>query len=374
MRRNEKLLRLASVLEICDEHDLTDDCVFMYCCKCVNDLADISIEAVQRQLDKPEIRSCRIPLVIDFEQMTDPDYWLKSKLFCEALSERSEPLRQKILQLVDMLQMLQMKILQVDAEYAEQVFKRMAARLKKSTNTLDYKKWKVQHPNPTMEQLERQQVQLTADMLIAGILEYDEDASGDEIAEVKLELVRRGLRHGQQLPENFIEECAKLKRYSYWNGKHMFMINYHEIYIYLFSHCFEKFTEKQRIVLYEYDVQLRMIHEDMMRLMPELAEYLHTSMPHQSCTSWEEHHEALFRFVHPSLSGEREWEIHDEVKRLVRRQGIQEICSYLLEMQIRGDIYLPQMPSMAYAELVRMGMPKTDGYSEKYFSKHYRRN
>ena len=65
MRRNEKLLRLASVLEICDEHDLTDDCVFMYCCKCVNDLADISIEAVQRQLDKPEIRSCRIPLVID---------------------------------------------------------------------------------------------------------------------------------------------------------------------------------------------------------------------------------------------------------------------------------------------------------------------
>ena len=89
MRRNEKLLRLASVLEICDEHDLTDDCVFMYCCKCVNDLADRGIEAVQRQLDKPEIRSCRIPLVIDFEKMTNPDYWLKSKLFCEALSERS---------------------------------------------------------------------------------------------------------------------------------------------------------------------------------------------------------------------------------------------------------------------------------------------
>ena len=106
MRRNEKLLRLASVLEICDEHDLTDDCVFMYCCKCVNDLADRGIEAVQRQLDKPEIRSCRIPLVIDFEKMTNPDYWLKSKLFCEALAERSEPLRQKILQLVDMLQML----------------------------------------------------------------------------------------------------------------------------------------------------------------------------------------------------------------------------------------------------------------------------
>ena len=367
MRRNEKLLRLASVLEICDEHDLTDDCVFMYCYKCVNDLADRGIEAVQRQLDKPEIRSCRIPLVIDFEKMTDPDYWLKSKLFCEALAERSEPLRQKILKLVDMLQMLQMKILQVNAEYAEQVLKRMAARLKKSTNTLDYNKWKVQHPHPTMEQLERQQVQLTADMLIAGILEYDEDASGDEIAEVKLELVRRGLRHGQQLPENFIEECAKLKRYSYWNGKHMFMINYHEIYIYLFSHCFEKFTEKQRIVLYEYDVQLRMIHEDMMKLEPELKD-LEKQTPRTEASEQE-----LFRFIHPKIGDEEGLLIQEEVVRLVKRYGVQMICEYLQRMAREEKILLPPNPSTAYAELVRLGMPTGEGYSEKHFRNHYSR-
>ena len=53
------------------------------------------------------------------------------------------------------------------------------------------------------------------------------------------------------------------------------MINYKEIYTYLFSHCFDKFTEEQHIALYEYDVQLKMIHEDMVVLQPELGKYLY---------------------------------------------------------------------------------------------------
>lgn len=374
MRRNEKLLRLAHVLEHCNEQDLTDDCVFMYCSMCTNELADASIRFVQRLLDKSEIRSCRIPLVIDFERMTTLDYWLKSKLFCVKPVLRSEALRRKIVQLVNMLKALQMKVLQVDADYAEKFFKRMMVRLEKSTHTLDYELWRVCHPHPTMKQLERQQVQLTANMLIEGILSYDEAPTGDEIAEVKLELVRRGIKHEQQLPANFKVECAKLRRYSYWKGEHLFMINYHLIYTYLFSHCFEKFTKRQRIALYEYDVQLRMIHEDMIRLKPELAELLQMPVQHQPSIWLEEFHEEPFRFVHPTLSGEREREIHEEVKRLVKRQGIQEICRYLQEMQARGDVFLPQMPSVAYAELVRMGMPQGDGFSEKYFTKHYRRN
>ena len=38
-----------------------------------------------------------------------------------------------------------------------------------------------------------------------------------------------------------------------------------------------------------------------------------------------------------------------------------------------GRILLPKMPSVAYVELVRMGMPTGKGYSEKYFNKFYRK-
>ena len=90
-----------------------------------------------------------------------------------------------------------MKVLQVDADYAERFFKRMKARLEKSTHKLDYEIWRVYHPHPTMKQLEHQQIQQTADMLIKGIMAYDETPTNDEIAEVKLDLVKRGIKHGQ---------------------------------------------------------------------------------------------------------------------------------------------------------------------------------
>ena len=380
MRRNDTLVTLANVMENCNVQDLKCSCVFNHCSMCVNELADKAISILQRLLDKPEMRSCRIPLAIDFEKMTDLDFWLKSKLFSvvfESTNEDNESsreeLREKMAKLVEMLRELQMKILQVDADYAEKLFKRMAARLAKSAHNLDYNLWRLRHKHPTMKELERQQVQLTANMLIEGILAYDEMPTGDEIAEVKLELVKKGIKHGQQLPDGFDVECAKLRRYSYWKGGHLFMINYQLIYTYLFSHCFEKFTEKQRIALYEYDLQLKMIHEDMMKLKPELANLMDGSVKHHSDINKHEPHEELFHFIHPSVSGEREWEIHEEVKRLVKRQGIQEICMYLYQLSIEKKVLLPQNAEKTYKELVRMGMPDGEGYSLKTFMKYYKR-
>lgn len=83
--------------------------------------------------------------------------------------------------------------------------------------------------------------------------------------------------------------------------------------------------------------------------------------------------EELFHFIHPSVDGSQEWQIHDEVKRLVKRQGIQEICQYLQQLADEKKIMLPQSLGVAYAELTRMGMPTGEGYSEKTFQKYYRK-
>ena len=84
--------------------------------------------------------------------------------------------------------------------------------------------------------------------------------------------------------------------------------------------------------------------------------------------------EKLCFFVHPAVSNEEEiWAIHDEIKRLVCNQGIQDICKYLNEMQEEKKILLPQSADTAYNELVRMGMPDTEGFSIKTFMKYYRK-
>lgn len=86
----------------------------------------------------------------------------------------------------------------------------------------------------------------------------------------------------------------------------------------------------------------------------------------------QERSERLCLFVHPSVDSGQEWQVHDEVKRLVTRQGLQDICQYLLKMREENKVLLPQSPSSAYEELVRMGMPTGEGYNSKTFQKYYK--
>ena len=78
-------------------------------------------------------------------------------------------------------------------------------------------------------------------------------------------------------------------------------------------------------------------------------------------------------FIHPSVEADQEWLIHDEIVRLVARQGIQEICKYLTQLSDDKKVLLPQNAEKAYNELVRLGMPSSEGYRLKTFMKYYKR-
>ena len=93
--------------------------------------------------------------------------------------------------------------------------------------------------------------------------------------------------------------------------------------------------------------------------------------PQPSSQANHEPNEELFHFIHPSVDEDQEWAVHREVKRLVKRNGVQEICLYLKQMATEKKVLLPQLPSVAYAELVRMGMPCGEGFNESTFRKYY---
>lgn len=81
--------------------------------------------------------------------------------------------------------------------------------------------------------------------------------------------------------------------------------------------------------------------------------------------------EELCHFIHPEIEEEEAWRIHNAVKRLVANQKVPEICSYLKEQKEKGKLLLPSSPKNAYQELVRLGMPTGEGFSEKYFTNNY---
>ena len=80
----------------------------------------------------------------------------------------------------------------------------------------------------------------------------------------------------------------------------------------------------------------------------------------------------LCHFIHPSLDDAAALQLHEELVRLCRRFGIQDICSHLHRLSLEKRLLLPGT-NAAYAELQRMGMPGGEGFSYKTFAKYYRK-
>ena len=277
MRRNHTLIHLSRIMERLNDLDLLCNRVINHFACCINEMADDAIEQIQKHLEKPEIRSCRISLVVDFAHMTKPDYWHKCKIFGKISEDKARALSSKLEVMANMLKALELKVKKVNPEYAEKMITRMMSLCQKNIKITDYDIWKAEHPNPTAEMLLNQEIKLTTNMLLAGALKYDEKPTEKEMKEVRVDKVLEGLEHGKELPPDFAEECAKLRRYSYWIGKYIFMIDYRKIYRYLFMHCFDKLTKQQRLALFEYDVQMKQIHEDLAKMMPEIDKELKQS-------------------------------------------------------------------------------------------------
>ena len=106
------------------------------------------------------------------------------------------------------------------------------------------------------------------------------------------------------------------------------------------------------------------IKEETLQPAPVNAEELPTSKP-------QERNEERFHFVHPEVDDDEAWRIHDAVKRLVAHQKVPEICAYLKELKQKRKALLPSASASMYKELVRLGMPTSEGYSEKHFSNIY---
>ena len=271
MRRNADLQHLAAILYKCNELNLPCEPAIRHCGECIEEMTDKVMITIQRLIDKPYNRCSRMTLVIDFENMTQTGFWTSSRIFSVLPKKQSRLLREKLETMTDMLRALYLKMKQIDIDYAANLLNRMANRCKKEHQIFDYDIWKAGHPNYTLDMLLDKEVELTTNLLISGVLAYDEMPTEEELEAVRLDKLQKHLKCNLQLPEGFEKECAKLRRYSSWEGEYLFMIDYQKIYRYLFVNCFEKFSKKQRMALYEYDMQLQMMHEDIRKMVEDGA-------------------------------------------------------------------------------------------------------
>ena len=257
---------LEHMLNTCDNMNVTDSWLLEYQAECIKQLMESIIAKLERLLKSKTTLSCRNVLVANFKTMTKTAHWVKEKLFANLPKEMGKELREKIERMVNLLKDLLVKIVNVD-DFAGEFLERLKNRYLKKKYTSDYELWKARQSKLTIERLTEYQAELTANMLIMGILKFDEAPSGQEMEGVDMEKLRKKLKDGKELPDGFEIECAKLRRYSHWEGDR-FVIDYKLLRKYLYC-IFGKLTSEQHIKMFEYDVQMKQIHEDIVRLRKE---------------------------------------------------------------------------------------------------------
>lgn len=261
--RDERLITLERILEQCDESDFKEPHDIHLCGQFVMDLVDGINVKLNRLVESERRPTLSYGLLTNFDTMADTRHWLKSKLFQVLPKNEAKMLTDKIEEMVDLLKALWLKIVNVEPEFADGFFERLRKRCRKYRAT-DYDLWKAQQPRITMEQLTGYQAELTAKMLISGILKHADGPRGEEMEGVDMGRLMKKLKNHIDLPDKFDEECAKLRRYSHWEGE-KFVIDYHLLRKYIYR-VFRLLTNDQRIALFKYDIQMKQIHEDMNRM------------------------------------------------------------------------------------------------------------
>jgi hypothetical protein len=222
-------------------------------------------------------------------------------------------------------------------------------------------------PTPSVLKLKEMRAMAVADALKNGIFDYAQTPSQREMDEAVLDPIIQLLPYNFELTDDFKVAFAKFKRFVKMEGS-ILKFNYKSYGKYVLTHFYD-FAPAQISAIFDLDVMLFLIHQEMERLEPELANQPSLS----SATSTSDHQKELFHFVHPEIEEEEAWHIHKAVKRLVQYQKVPEICAYLKNLAEKNELLLPPNPSFVYEELVRLGMPTGEGYSDKYFAACYKK-
>ena len=221
----------------------------------------------------------------------------------------------------------------------------------------------------TLGKLKKLELEAVLKALNQGIFDFAEKPSRQEVNMVSPELNTDFVPCNFEITDDVKTRYAQFRQFAEKRGP-MLVFDYERYGQYVVDN-FNQFDDDQIRAIYELDVKLHLIHMEMVNLNKELENVLNGKDNGKNVSCLNEYGEEMFHFIHPSLEDEEGWKIHNEVKRLVKRQSIPDICQYLKKLASEEKILLPLMPSVAYAELVRMGMPNGEGFSEKYFRNCY---
>ena len=326
-------------------------------------------------------------LNVDFIKFSSQDYWLSGRIRKDMMAYKDIPLNLKVCDIeynssLEIYEAYEAIVSEMAVNFNKvkdtfehlELYKPVIQQMKEQYSdpfiAYEYAQMKEMYIDPTLKDYLQMQVNACMDILHSGILNDVLSIRNEEVEAVDEAELYKMIDSDYETPPNLKKLWAKLKKFIEKKEDYLIVPKRDKLLKYVLKHK-DILTVDHIRAVFKFDNVMMLIHQDMVKMKPELAMYLKGAKNEQTTSVQHYPDEDMFHFIHPSLDDEEGWKIHNEVKRLVKRQGVPDICQYLKKLASEEKILLPLMPSMAYTELVRMGMPNTGGFSKEHFRKQY---
>ena len=135
-----------------------------------------------------------------------------------------------------------------------------------------FEKWRYENLCVTIDKLRELQAKVVAESLTKGIMNFAPVPSQKELNEVRLDYLKGFLPYDFVMSDDFCVACAQWRQFMHWNDT-ILIIDYKKYGKYIQNHYYD-FSDTQLQAIFELDMKLYLIHQEMARLNPELINVL----------------------------------------------------------------------------------------------------
>lgn len=130
-----------------------------------------------------------------------------------------------------------------------------------------FETWLYDNSYPDIDKLRELQALVVAETLKKGVMDYAKVPSQKEIDQVDVDILKSLLPYDFEMTADFRVACARWRRFMHWEG-YILIINYKKYGKYIHAHFYE-FSKTQLQAIFELDMKLQLIHQEMQKLMDE---------------------------------------------------------------------------------------------------------
>ena len=244
-------------------------------------------------LEKINKGDCDEVLALDYAKLCNKNYWLRGKKKSDMMAYSDKPLKyyleiwnsdetswdlyqlyeSNVCELADNLK--KVKSTFDKPELYEKLMQQMKEQYADPDIEYEYEQMKEAYVEPSMNDFLKMQVKACVDFLKSGMLNHVLSISNEEIEEVDEAKVLKTLDPHYETPDNLKELWAKLKKFIELKENVMLVPRRDLIRKHVLKH-FHELNGDHFSALFRLEKLLTLMHQDMVKMKPDLAQYLTT--------------------------------------------------------------------------------------------------